>query len=402
MPNFSYRAVDQEGKSVRGNIEANNLLDLETRLAQIGLDLISSTQKKESSFQHGSKKVSKQELITFCFQMEQLAKAGVPLLDGLTDLRDSLPQGGLRRVVADLVRDIQGGKKFSESMAVHPHAFNEVTVSLVEAGESSGKLAEVFGKLTETLKWEDELSAKTKKLIMYPAFAGTVVTGVALFLLVYLVPQLAGFIKNMSQGNLPWQTALMLNLSDFIRERWYVLLVTPPTLIFLVVMYARSGEKARYRLDGILLRLWGIGPILNKIIIARFAGFFAMMYAAGVTVLDCMEISERIVGNRVIAATLRRVREQIMEGKGITESFQMTGLFPPLVIRMLKIGETTGQLDTALKNVNYFYDREVKESIEQMQAMIEPAMTVILGLMLGSIMAAVLGPIYDVISKLKI
>lgn len=402
MPNFSYRAVDQEGKSVRGNIEADNLLDLETRLAQTGLDLVTSKQKKESSLQRGSKKVSKQELITFCFQMEQLAKAGVPLLDGLTDLRDSLAQGGLRRVVADLVRDIQGGKKFSESMAVHPQAFNEVTVSLVEAGESSGKLAEVFGKLTETLKWEDELSAKTKKLIMYPAFAGTVVTGVALFLLVYLVPQLAGFIKNMSQGNLPWQTALMLNLSDFIRERWYVLLITPPTLIFLVVMYARSGEKARYRLDGILLRLWGIGPILNKIIIARFAGFFAMMYAAGVTVLDCMEISERIVGNRVIAATLRRVREQIMEGKGITESFQMTGLFPPLVIRMLKIGETTGQLDTALKNVNYFYDREVKESIEQMQAMIEPAMTVILGLMLGSIMAAVLGPIYDVISKLKI
>jgi type IV pilus assembly protein PilC len=402
MANFSYRAVDQEGKSVRGNIEASNLLELETRLAQIGLDLVTAVQKKETALQGGSKKVSKQELITFCFQMEQLAKAGVPLLDGLTDLRDSLPQSGLRRVVADLVRDIQGGKKFSESMAVHPKVFNEVTVSLVEAGESSGKLAEVFGKLTETLKWEDELAARTKKLIMYPAFAGTVVLGVALFLLVYLVPQLAGFIKNMSQGDLPWQTALMLNLSTFIRERWYVLLSTPPTLLFLLVMYARSGEKARYRLDGILLRLWAIGPILNKIIIARFSGFFAMMYAAGVTVLDGMEISERIVGNRVIAATIRRVREQIMEGKGITESFQMTGLFPPLVIRMLKIGETTGQLDVALKNVNYFYDREVKEAIEQLQAMIEPTMTVVLGLLLGSIMAAVLGPIYDVISKLKI
>lgn len=401
MANYSYKAVDNEGKIVRGDIEANNLLDLETRLAQISLDLLTATQKKERAFQSGSKKVTKQELITFCFQMEQLAKAGVPILDGLTDLRDSLPQSGLRRVVADVVQDIQGGKKFSEAMAVHPKVFNEVTVSLVEAGESSGKLAEVFGKLTETFKWEDELAARTKKLIMYPAFAGTVVTGVALFLLVYLVPQLAGFIKNMTQGQLPWQTQLMLNLSDFIIARWYVLLTTPPLMVFLVVMYARSGEKARYRLDGIKLRLWAIGPILNKIIIARFAGFFAMMYTAGVTVLDAMEISERIVGNRVIAATLHRVREQIMEGKGITESFQMTGLFPPLVIRMLKIGETTGQLDVALKNVNYFYDREVKEAIEQLQAMIEPAMTVVLGLMLGSIMAAVLGPIYDVISKMK-
>lgn len=401
MANYSYKAVDHEGKIVRGDIEANNLLDLETRLAQISLDLVTATQKKERAFQSGSKKVTKQELITFCFQMEQLAKAGVPILDGLTDLRDSLPQSGLRRVVADVVQDIQGGKKFSEAMAVHPKVFNEVTVSLVEAGESSGKLAEVFGKLTETLKWEDELAARTKKLIMYPAFAGTVVTGVALFLLVYLVPQLAGFIKNMTQGQLPWQTELMLNLSEFIVARWYVLLATPPTLVFLIVIYARSGEKARYRLDGIKLRFWAVGPILNKIIIARFAGFFAMMYTAGVTVLDAMEISERIVGNRVIAATLHRVREQIMEGKGITESFQMTGLFPPLVIRMLKIGETTGQLDVALKNVNYFYDREVKEAIEQLQAMIEPAMTVVLGLMLGSIMAAVLGPIYDVISKMK-
>lgn len=402
MASFSYKAVDQEGKIVRGNIDANNLLDLETRLAQINLDLLTASQKKEKSFQSGSKNVSKQELITFCFQMEQLSKAGVPILDGLADLRDSLPQSGLRRVVAGLVQDIQGGKKFSESMAVHSKVFNEVTVSLVEAGESSGKLAEVFGKLTTTLKWEDELAARTKKLIMYPAFAGTVVTGVAIFLLVFLVPQLAGFIKNMSQGHLPWQTELMLNLSDLLRERWYILISTPPALIFLLVIYARSGEKARYRLDGIVLRLWAIGPILNKIIIARFAGFFAMMYTAGVTVLDAMEISERIVGNRVIAATLHRVREQIMEGKGITESFQMTGLFPPLVIRMLKIGETTGQLDIALQNVNYFYDREVKEAIEQLQAMIEPAMTVILGLMLGSIMAAVLGPIYDVISKLKI
>jgi len=145
-----------------------------------------------------------------------------------------------------------------------------------------------------------------------------------------------------------------------------------------------------------------VRALLDDTVDLKHRALFAMMYAAGVTVLDGMEISERIVGNRVIAATIRRVREQIMEGKGITESFQMTGLFPPLVIRMLKIGETTGQLDVALKNVNYFYDREVKEAIEQLQAMIEPTMTVVLGLLLGSIMAAVLGPIYDVISKLKI
>lgn len=398
--NYIYKAVDADGRFVRGSSEANNLLDLESKLSSIGLDLINADIQKEKRFQPGGKKVSRQELITFCFQMEQLIKAGVPLLDGLIDLRDTLDQGALRRVIAELVQAIEGGKKLSESMSAHPKVFTPVIVSLVEAGEASGQLPQVFAKLTQTIKWEDELAAQTKKLLMYPAFAGTVVTAVGLFLLLYLVPQLATFIRSMTP-ELPWQTELMLNLSDFLKHRWYVVLMTPIVLVGLFITYARSGEKARYNIDGLKLRLWGAGNIIRKLILARFAGFFAMMYSAGITILDCMEISERIVGNRVISLTLRRVREQIMEGKGITESFQATGLFPPLVLRMLKIGETTGQLDTALNNVNYFYDREVKEAIDQLQGMIEPAMTVILGLMLGSIMAAVLGPIYDIISKVK-
>lgn len=398
--NYAYKAVDADGRSVRGISEANNLLDLESKLSKIGLDLVSAKERKESRFQAGPKKITRQELITFCFQMEQLVRAGVPLLDGLIDLRDSLERSALQKIIADLVQSIEGGKRLSEAMSGHPKSFNPVMVSLIGAGEASGQLPEVFGKLTVTLKWEDELAAQTKKMIMYPAFAGTVVTGVGLFLLLYLVPQLAGFIRSMT-SELPWQTELMLNLSDFLKERWYVVILTPVLLFFAFLTYARSGEKARYNIDSLKLRVWVIGNIFRKLTLARFAGFFAMMYSAGITILDCMQISEGIVGNRVISATLRRVRDQIMEGKGITESFQSTGLFPPLVLRMLKIGETTGQLDTALNNVNYFYDREVKESIEQLQSMIEPALTVILGLMLGSIMAAVLGPIYDIISKIK-
>jgi type IV pilus assembly protein PilC len=144
-----------------------------------------------------------------------------------------------------------------------------------------------------------------------------------------------------------------------------------------------------------------IGPVLHKIMLARFATFFAMMYGSGITILECIRLSEGIVGNRVVAAGLRRAGQLISEGQGITAAFQHTGIFPPLVIRMLKVGETTGALDGALRNVSYFYNREVKEMIEKVQAMIEPAMTVILGVMVGWIMLSVMGPIYDTISKIR-
>jgi type IV pilus assembly protein PilC len=163
----------------------------------------------------------------------------------------------------------------------------------------------------------------------------------------------------------------------------------------------KNSPEARYKADGYKLRIWMIGPILHKIILARFATFFALMYASGITILDCIKLSEKIASNLVIEDALQRAGKLISEGQGISAGFQNTGMFPPLVLRMLKVGESTGELDKALRNVSYFYDRDVKESIEKVQAMIEPVMTVVLGLLLGWIMLSVLGPIYDTISKMK-
>lgn len=165
---------------------------------------------------------------------------------------------------------------------------------------------------------------------------------------------------------------------------------------------AAVNMEMRYQLDDFKLRAWQVGPVLKKIILSRFANFFAMLYKAGIPVLQCIEITERITGNEVIRNALVNAREGIQEGKGISISFQNTGLFPPLVIRMIRIGETTGELDKALLNVSYFYDRDIKDSIDKVQAIIQPAMTIFLGSILGWVMLSVLGPVYDSISNLQL
>jgi type IV pilus assembly protein PilC len=400
MATFSYKAVDDDGKIQAGQIDAANVADLEQRLSRINLYLISSktASAKSSLLQRG--KVKRQDLITFCFHLEQLSKAGVPLLEGLSDLRDSIDHPRFKEIVAGLIEQIEGGATFSTAMEAYPSVFEPIFVSLIRAGEETGQLAEVFKNLTETLKWQDELAAQTKKLLMYPAFVGTVIGGVVFFLMIYLVPQLVGFIKNMG-GELPFHTKALIFVSDVFVHYWYLILSAPVVLVVGLKILLRSSAGFRFRMDGWKLKMWLVGPVLRKIILARFASLFAMMYSAGITILDSIKISESIAGNLVIADGLKRVGAQIAEGQGFTTSFQNVGLFPPLVIRMLRVGETTGALDAAMLNVSYFYDRDVKESIERVQAMIEPIMTVTMGLILGWVMLSVIGPIYDTISKLK-
>ena len=273
-------------------------------------------------------------------------------------------------------------------------------VSLIRSGEQTGKLSEVLKSLAETLKWEDELAQQTKKILLYPAFVGSIVLLVTLFLMIYLVPQMVGFIKNMGQ-DLPLSTRLLIHVSDFFVGYWWAVIAAPFVLWFGFRAAAKANPAVAYAIDDLKLRVPYVGPILRKIILSRFASSFAMMYGAGITVLDAIRSSEEIVGNRPLENALRAAGQQIAEGKGLSAAFTDVGLFPQLVIRMLRIGENTGALDRALLNVSYFYNREVKEGIDRVQAMIEPAMTVLLGAILGWVMLSVLGPIYDTISKMK-
>jgi type IV pilus assembly protein PilC len=400
MALYSYKAIDSNGKTVKGMQDAANLIDLELRLKRGGIDLISG-KEEENKAAFGDSKIKRIDLITFFFNLGQLSRAGVPLLECLADLRDTMEVPKFREIIASMVESIENGKKLSQAMAENPNAFDKITVNLTKAGEDSGRLVDVFEHLTESLKWQDEMASQTKNMMIYPLFVGTIVLAITFFLMIYLVPQLVGFIKGMGQ-EIPIQTRILLATSDFFVNYWYVILLAPPVLIAIYKGALTINPKLQYHVDNLKLHIWPTGPILRKIILARFANTFAMMYSSGITILDCIANSRDLVDNQVIAQSLQNVMKEIESGKNLTQSFQQTGIFPPLVVRMLKVGEATGQLDQALLNVSYFYDRDVKDSIKKVQVMIEPVMTIILGALLGWVMLSVLSPIYDIIGKVKL
>jgi type IV pilus assembly protein PilC len=399
MSVYTYKAVAPDGRRVQGRIDALNVVDLELRLRRMELDLINGEAvSNRRLFAAGG--VPRREIIHFCFHLELLVRAGVPILEGLSDLRDSLEHPRFREVVASLVESIEGGQKLSQAMEGQGKVFNKVFVSLIRAGEATGRLPAVLQSLTESLKWEDELASQTKKLILYPAFVGTIVIAATFFLMIYMVPQLKQFVKNMGQV-LPLQTQVLFFVSDVLVSYWYVVLLLPALFAIGLKIMLQRNPLSRLRFDAAKLKFPFVGDIVRKIILSRFANTFALLYASGIPILESIRTTQDVVGNLVVRQGLERVEQLISEGQNVTAAFHSVGFFPPLVIRMLRVGESTGALDDALINVSYFYNRDVRESVEKVQQLIEPMLTVVLGCLLGWIMLSVLGPVYDVISRIK-
>ena len=400
MTTFNYRAIDQTGRHAQGQVDALNEVDLEIRLERMGLDLITfkSTEKSKKVFTQN--KVNNRDLVMFCFQLEQLTSAGVPMLEGLNDLRESTQNPYFQKVLGALAGEVEGGKMLSQALAEHPDVFDEVFVNLVAAGEQTGQLSTVFNNLSNTLKWQDELLGQTKRLLAYPLFVFVVVMAAVTFLMVYLVPEMVKFLNSLGQ-ELPLNTRILIFISNAFVKYWWLFLSLPLVVVAGLAAYIQQNADARYQFDYIKLKLPLTGEILQKIIMARFARYFALMYQTGIPVLDAIKTCEKIVGNRVVADALSRAHAQINAGDSMSESFQNAGLFPPLVVRMIKVGENTGALDKSLLNVSYFYDRDVNELMQKMLKLLEPALTVILGLILAFIMMSVLGPVYDSFGKMK-
>ena len=397
---YAYKAIDASGRSVLGRADAANLHDLEQRVRRMGLDLVVGAPARGRSASAAHASIRRKDRIHFCFHLEQLIAAGIPILDALGDLRDSAENHRLRAVIAAVADAVEGGQTLSQALAEQPEAFGKVFVGLVRVGEQTGKLPEVLKSLAAQMKWEDELAAQTRRIMLYPAFVGGIVALVTVFLMIYLVPQMTGFLRNVGQ-EVPLQTRILVEVSAFFVDFWWAIIACPIAAWFAIRATARADPSIQYALDRYKLALPFVGPIVRKIVLSRFASSFALMYASGITVLDAIRSSEDLVGNRPLAAALRTAGQQIAEGKTIAAAFEDTGLFPPLVVRMLKVGENTGALDTALANVGYFYDRDVREAIGRMQAMVEPVLTLVLGAILGWVMLAVLGPVYDSIARLR-
>jgi len=347
-------------------------------------------------------RVPRREAIHFCFHLEQMLGAGVPMLDALADF--AAGGGGhpaMRAIAATLAADIERGQPLSQAMAAHPRVFDEVFRGLVRAGEATGDLVPVLRQIAADLTRADELRSQARKLAIYPLVVGgtlSVAVGVAL---TRVVPQVATLFRS-SGETLPLSTRLLVGLSDWLAAYGVWLLAALVATGVVVAATAARHLGFRLRLHAWSLRLPLIGPIRQRLALARVASLFAMLYAAGVTVIDALASAARATPNLVIRGGIESAGANIAAGQGIAAAFEATGLFPALVTRMLRVGEQTGRLDSALGQLVYFYERDAREAIERLQASAEPALTVVMGLLMLWIAVAVLGPVYDIVTRLPL
>lgn len=399
MPLFKYKAIDKTGKFIQGSLDAGNISDLELRLEKMNLDLITYKQKDPGADIFGRNKITRRDLINFSFHLEQLTRSGVAILDGLKDLRESEENPGFRDVIASLIEAIEGGNSFSRALAMYPKVFDDVFTSLIKVGERSGKMPEVLADITATLKWQDEIIGKAKKIMTYPAVIGSLIMAVIMFLMVFIVPDIMSALVSLG-GEIPFETRALMAVSNFLVNYWYVVIIVPLVLVFLIRHLYKTNPRFQFKVDGILLRMWPIGEVNEKIKISRFTRYFALMFASGITVLDAIKLSRSVVSNLVLEDGIDRAWVQISEGGSISESFQNIGIFPPLVIRMLRVGESTGRMDESLRNVSYFFERDINDQIDKLEPVLQTTLMAVIGIIVLWLALSVLGPIYDTISTI--
>ncbi len=400
MPLYAYRAINDKGRSVRGQISAANETELFQQLHELGLELVDAGVVQERKLALAlSGRVKNRDLVQTCLHLEQLSAAGVPLIEALADLRESTEQPRLRNIIAEIYRDVSDGTSLSEAFGKHPKVFGPVFTALLAAGEESGNITESFGQLVKHLKWTEAVNAKVKKAIRYPSFILAMISFLFFFMMGYVVPQVVGFLKD--QGTeLPLLTRSLIATSDFMATSWWVLIVVPVFLFIGVRVGTKSSDAFAYKVDQALLATPTLGPTIRKIALSRFAHFFAVMFNSGVPILQCLETAQRVVVNRCLTEALTVVREQVQTGESLSAALKQSGQFPSLVTRMVRIGEESGNLSGTLENVTDFYDRDVEDTVDKLIAMAEPALTVVAGLMMAWIVAGVLGPIYDSFEKI--
>lgn len=400
MQNFQYTGINKIGKRVSGVMPANNEQELEQKLRNNGVDLLSAKQKSKGFSLSSANKIGRKDIISVTFQIEQLMRAGVPLMEILDDLKDSFESDAVKQMLATVYESMEGGGTFSNSLKEYEKDFGEVYISLVSVGEQTGNLENILLDLANMLKWEDELVSKAKKVMIYPAIVAIVVISVVILMMLFVVPELLGFITSMG-GEIGFATSSLIWTSNFIQTYILELLIAPVIAVFTLKWWRRQSPEFKVKTDEMSLKIPIIGEVLYKLKLARVANSLAVMYASGVNFPDSLRMASVTAGNKYLEGNILRSVDMIEQGKPIFESFKEAEVFPSMAVRMVKVGELSGGMDTALKNVSYFYDREAKELIEKIEPTIEPILTVIMGFIVGWVMIAVLGPIYDTIAQVQ-
>lgn len=404
MPRYKYRAVNHNGRPTKGVVSAVNEVDLHNQLLGAGLELVQCSSLDKKSLMAGmfaQKKVKIRELIQLFMHLLQMQSAGVALLAALADIRDTTDHEGLRDIMAEVHRDVSEGSSFSEALSKHPKVFTNLYISLVSAGEETGDLTASYRQLIKYMKWIDSMQAKIRKATRYPMVVCGVVVITITIMMAVVVPQIVGFIRNLDQ-ELPIYTTSLIATSDFFVNYWWAVAGVPILLVIAIKVARKMSSDIAYKLDLWYLSVPIFGPLIRKINIARFAQTFGALYTSGIDVLSGLAAARRTVDNLAIGEALEGVREQVHTGMPLSDAFNSSGEFPSLVIRMLKVGEESGNLTEVLDQVAEFYTNDVDEAVQGLISMIEPMLTGLLGGMILWIAVGVFGPIYGSFENLDI
>jgi type IV pilus assembly protein PilC len=402
MPRYKYKAYNTKGRPIKGIVSAVNEVDLYNQLQAAGLELASCSlddQKAGIKINLFKKKVKTRDLIQFFMGMEQMQGAGVPLLDTLNDIKESTDNQTLKDALTDISREVTEGSSLSDSMGKHPKIFSNLYTALISAGEGTGDLVKSYRQLLKFLKWVDDMQSKIKKATRYPMILGAAVVLTVAVMMGVVVPQIVGFIKNIDQ-ELPFLTVSLMATSDFIQANWLILIIAPVILFILFKLLRKYSEEFRYRTDALFLEAPVFGPIIRKINIARYSQTFGALYSSGIDVISCLKTAQKTVTNMAILEALDSTLMQVETGATLSKAFAASGEFPNLVIRMVRIGEESGNLTAVFEQISEFYTKDVDEAVSGMITMIEPALTLIMGGMIIWIAAGVFGPIYSSFEKL--
>lgn len=339
-------------------------------------------------------------MIQLFMHLEQMQSAGVPMLDALGDIRDTTENQTLKDMMTDIHRNVSDGSSLSEAMGNHPKTFGNLYISLIKAGEDTGDLTSSYLQLVKYLKWVDDMQSKIRKATRYPMILLTVVVLTIVVMMGYVVPQIVGFIQNIGQ-ELPFYTTALMATSEFFQSFWWAVLATPVVLFVLYKILRKNSDEFAYRMDALFLQLPLAGKLIRKINIARYAQTFGALFSSGIDVINCLKSSQKTVGNLALVEALEAVQAQVQAGAPLSQAFNASGEFPSMVVRMIRIGEESGNLTSVLEQVSEFYTKDVDETVQSLITMIEPMLTAILGGMILWIAVAVFGPIYSSFENLE-
>lgn len=402
MERYRYRAINETGRSIKGEVAAASEADLYNQLQNSGLELITCSvvkHRKGAIFSLSAARIKIRDLIQLFLHMNQMQEAGVPMLDALADVRDTTENQVLRDIMAEIHRDVSEGSSLSEAMNKHPRVFTNLYVSLIKSGEETGDLPSIYKQLIKFLKWLDDMRRKVKKAMMYPMIVTVVVIITIVVMMGFVVPQITGFLENMEQA-LPFATTSLIATSEFFAEYWWAILLAPVLLLGFVLALRRTSEGFCYQTDKMILKLPVIGNLVRKISIARYAQTFSALFASGIDVISALKAARKTVSNRALIEALETVEATVQEGQSLSESLNSCGEFPSLVVRMVKVGEESGKLSPVLDQVSDFYTRDVEEAVDGMITLVEPTLTGVLGGMILWIAVGVFGPIYSLLENL--